>query len=258
MLLLDCKGAFLDWTGSRPATNGFSRDTKFIIDFVPEESCEQEVGSPPTCVSVALPITGQHPGAHTHPTLASICILRVESVTLSSAQWRSCLAWELLWKASRQHPHEWQTTYFEKGFPKCSNLAQLPLNSQLSQRWASWKKPSMGTIKHKFWTVSMLPLGRGGRREGIACPSARSTTPHTRLPLRDLLLFCPQHCVVAFSCQSCPSITTVTCWHHFIPSFCRNKLTRSQAARSQRIENFPAHSVRFFDDGFWYAWLPIH
>lgn len=39
------------------------------------------MGSPPARTSVALPVAGQDPGAHTHPTLASICVSWVESVT---------------------------------------------------------------------------------------------------------------------------------------------------------------------------------
>lgn len=68
--------------------------------------------------------------------------------------------------------------------------------------------------------------------------------------------------------QSCLFITTVMCWQHFLPSFCRNKLTRSKAVRSQRTEIFPVCSVGLFADGFdipdyqsfeklfWKYWLP--
>lgn len=82
----------------------------------------------------------------------------------------------------------------------------------------------------------MLSLGRGGRREGIPYSSTPSTAPRTRLPLRDLLLFCPHYCVVTYSrakLRVCS--TTIICWQYFIPIFCRNKLTRSKAVRSRRI-----------------------
>lgn len=82
----------------------------------------------------------------------------------------------------------------------------------------------------------MFPLGRGGRREGIPYSSTRSTAPRTRLPLRDLLIFCPHYCVVTYSRAKLPECsTTIICWQYFIPIFCRNKLTRSKAVRSRRI-----------------------
>lgn len=59
-----------------------------MMDFVPEGSCEEEeeVGSPPRRVSVALPVMGQQPGAHPPPTFPSICVPWVESVTLTNTQ----------------------------------------------------------------------------------------------------------------------------------------------------------------------------
>lgn len=109
---------FLDKTGSKPATNGFSGVIKFVIDSVAEESCEEEeeeVGSPPRRVPM-----GQHPGAHTPPTLPSICVPRGKSVTLTSISDDPApgAALEGVHAASPQQ----QTTDLQKDFPTCSNL----------------------------------------------------------------------------------------------------------------------------------------
>lgn len=121
-------------------------------------------------------------------------------------------------------------------------------------------KSTVGVLKKNYpWdpestnfgvSVSASPGQRG--EEGKHCllqhplhhsaHTVASERPSSLLPsvLGGHLLLCKHACVV-------PPLCART---HFMPTFCRNKLIRSKAVRSQRIDNFPVRSVRLFADGF--------